>query len=89
MRVRRPSSTRIIGKSSGASPKSATHSHGATVGKTDPAQKFYLLSRGLDSQTADRLDEFRDAGAEVQVVETKVPALDGGDAIVVKRVTIR
>jgi Fe-S cluster assembly protein SufD len=30
-------------------------SHGATVGKTDPAQKFYLLSRGLDSRTADRL----------------------------------
>jgi Fe-S cluster assembly protein SufD len=30
-------------------------SHGATVGKTDPAQKFYLLSRGLDARTADRL----------------------------------
>lgn len=30
-------------------------SHGATVGKTDPAQRFYLLSRGLSPAEADRL----------------------------------
>lgn len=30
-------------------------SHGATVGKTDPAQKFYLLSRGLTPSEADRM----------------------------------
>jgi Fe-S cluster assembly protein SufD len=30
-------------------------SHGATVGKTDPAQLFYLLSRGLDKPTANAL----------------------------------
>jgi Fe-S cluster assembly protein SufD len=30
-------------------------SHGATVGKTDPAQLFYLLSRGLDATTAKAL----------------------------------
>jgi hypothetical protein len=30
-------------------------SHGATVGKTDPAQLFYLLSRGLDPVTAQSL----------------------------------
>jgi Fe-S cluster assembly protein SufD len=30
-------------------------SHGATVGRTDPAQKFYLLSRGLSPAEADRL----------------------------------
>jgi Fe-S cluster assembly scaffold protein SufB len=30
-------------------------SHGATVGKTDPAQLFYLLSRGLDAATANAL----------------------------------
>jgi hypothetical protein len=30
-------------------------SHGATVGKTDPAQLFYLLSRGLDKATANAL----------------------------------
>jgi Fe-S cluster assembly protein SufD len=30
-------------------------SHGATVGKTDPAQLFYLLSRGLDPATAQAL----------------------------------
>jgi Fe-S cluster assembly protein SufD len=30
-------------------------SHGATVGKTDPAQLFYLLSRGLDRATAGAL----------------------------------
>jgi Fe-S cluster assembly protein SufD len=29
--------------------------HGATVGKTDPAQRFYLLSRGLSPVEADRL----------------------------------
>jgi Fe-S cluster assembly protein SufD len=30
-------------------------SHGATVGKTDPAQLFYLRSRGLDTATANAL----------------------------------
>src|SRR5690606_9378324 len=30
-------------------------SHGATVGKTDPAQRFYLESRGLDTPTANAL----------------------------------
>ncbi len=30
-------------------------SHGATVGKTDPAQRFYLESRGLDTATANAL----------------------------------
>ncbi|HEX2612418.1 MAG TPA: SufD family Fe-S cluster assembly protein, partial [Fibrobacteria bacterium] len=30
-------------------------SHGATVGKTDPAQRFYLLSRGLSPAEADRM----------------------------------
>lgn len=30
-------------------------SHGATVGKTDPAQLFYLLSRGLDKAAANAL----------------------------------
>ncbi len=30
-------------------------SHGATVGKTDPAQRFYLLSRGLTPAEADRM----------------------------------
>ncbi|HEX2613513.1 MAG TPA: SufD family Fe-S cluster assembly protein [Fibrobacteria bacterium] len=30
-------------------------SHGATVGKTDPAQRFYLLSRGLSPAEADRV----------------------------------
>ena len=30
-------------------------SHGATAGKLDDAMLFYLLSRGLDSETAQRL----------------------------------
>jgi hypothetical protein len=48
-----------------------------------------LPAAAFGSQTAARLDEFRDAGADVDVVETKSPAPDGGDPIVVKRVTIR
>jgi hypothetical protein len=48
-----------------------------------------LPEAAFGSQTKTRLEEFRDAGAEVEVVETKSPAPDGGDPIVVKRVTIR
>ncbi|MDR6533149.1 hypothetical protein J2800_003910 [Caulobacter rhizosphaerae] len=48
-----------------------------------------LPATAFGSQTAARLDEFRDAGADVEVLEAKVPAVDGGGTIVVKRVTIR
>ena len=48
-----------------------------------------LPAAAFGSQTAARLDEFRDAGADVEVVESRSPAPDGGDPIIVKRVTIR
>ena len=48
-----------------------------------------LPAAAFGAQTAARLDEFRDAGADLDVVETKVPVVNGGDTILVKRVTIR
>lgn len=48
-----------------------------------------LPDSAFGAQTKARLDEFRDAGAEVEVTEEKVAVVDSGDTIVVKRVTIR
>jgi hypothetical protein len=48
-----------------------------------------LPASAFGSQTEARLDEFRDAGAEVEVTEEKVPTVDGDDTIEVRRVTIR
>lgn len=48
-------------------------SHGATVGQLDPGQLFYLLSRGLDPDTARGLLTF--AFCEDVVVRVGLPAL--------------